>query len=69
MQPITSIQECIAAALAFDNSETTETETMTYWPRPEGCYKKDGRLWLSLTLLDKENGADLQNCIICKKRG
>ena len=68
MQPITSTQECNAAAQAIGNSGTTATDTMNF-PRPDGCYEKDGNLWLSLNQRNVGNGADSTRHPICKTHG
>ena len=68
MQPITTTQECNAAAQAIGNSDTTAKDTINS-PRPDGCYEKDGNLWLSLNELNEGKGADSARHPICKTQG
>ena len=68
MQPITSIQECNVAAKAIVKYDTTATETEDS-PRPEGCYDKNGNVWLAINPVNKGNGADSTRHPICKPTG
>ena len=67
MLPITSIQECNAAAKAIGNTDTTATQTNNS-PRPEGCYD-NGYLWLAINPENQGNGADSTRHPICKITG
>ena len=58
MQAINSIEECNAAAQAIGNSDITASVTTTASPRPEGCYDKDGKLFLATNPINQGNGAD-----------
>ena len=74
MLPITSIQECNAAAQAIGNSDITAKQTNSS-PRPEGCYenKNNGNLWLAINPENQGNGRILHHSQIlnpiCKTTG
>ena len=76
MQPITSTQECNAAAQAIGIQDSTgtgaiETEDSSEngKPRPEGCYVYYDLLWLAINPANKGNGADSTRHPICKISG
>ena len=78
MQPITSIQECNAAAKSFkihtqEGAIETEDSSENGKPRPEGCYyfANTRMLWLAIHPANKGNGAssDGKRQPICKRSG
>ena len=66
---VTSVSECIFAAQAVGNRDTTPTTTSSSNTLPEGCYSyEDGyqRLWLSTNKVNKGRGATLKHLPICR---
>ena len=65
MQAIASIEECNAAAEAIGNYDVT-ARTTNSTQKPEGCYDKNGGLWLAINPANRGNGADSTRNPICK---